>query len=151
MKLFFQELFEYNHHCNQKLIEVVNENQMIVSGQTIRLLNHTLNVHQVWNFKCYPGQLSYGPWQIHPIQNLHTIDRINFEQSMQVLDQFNLNDVIHYTTSKGQPFDNTVCDILFHVINHSTYHRAQIATEFRQSGMEPVITDYIYYKMRYTP
>ncbi|QLH28398.1 MAG: hypothetical protein HWD63_02710 [Candidatus Parvibacillus calidus] len=37
-------------------------------------------------------------------------------------------------------------DIIFHIINHSTYHRGQIAMEFRQSGLEPLNTDYIFYK-----
>lgn len=37
-------------------------------------------------------------------------------------------------------------DIMFHIVNHSTYHRAQIATELKDHGIEPLKTDYILYK-----
>jgi uncharacterized damage-inducible protein DinB len=34
---------------------------------------------------------------------------------------------------------------MIHLVNHSTYHRAQIATLLRQGGLEPVNTDFITY------
>ncbi|WP_185211767.1 DinB family protein [Sphingobacterium mizutaii] len=36
---------------------------------------------------------------------------------------------------------------MFHIINHSNYHRAQIATELRKQEIEPIQTDYIKYKL----
>ena len=146
MKTFFKELFQYNNHFNQKIISVLNENPEKVSEKSIKLLSHILNSHRVWNCKFQPGQLSYSPWDIHPIQDCFEINKKNFEQSTLILDKFELNQIIQYSTSKGQLFNNSVRDILFQVINHSTYHRGQIATEFRQSGLEPLLTDYIYYK-----
>jgi uncharacterized damage-inducible protein DinB len=65
-----------------------------------------------------------------------------------ILDEFELDRKIRYANSKGQPFNNSVRDMLFQVINHSTYHRAQIATEFKNNGLDPLLTDYIYYKMK---
>ena len=52
------------------------------------------------------------------------------------------------TNSKGETFSNKIKDILFHIINHSTYHRAQIATDLKQNGIEPINTDYIFYKRK---
>lgn len=43
-------------------------------------------------------------------------------------------------------FTNTIGDILFHIVNHSTYHRGQIASDFRESDIEPLNTDYIMFK-----
>jgi uncharacterized damage-inducible protein DinB len=43
-------------------------------------------------------------------------------------------------------FSNDIKSIIFHVINHSTYHRGQIASEFKQNGLDPMVTDYILYK-----
>ena len=71
---------------------------------------------------------------------------MNYEHSLHILDKFDLTATMSYTNSKGQTFSNSIRDILFHVINHSTYHRAQIATEFKQNGLEPLVTDYIFYK-----
>ena len=55
---------------------------------------------------------------------------------------------IIYKNSKGIEFSNTVQDVIFHVINHSTYHRAQIASDLKANGIEPINTDYIFYKRK---
>lgn len=148
MKTFFQELFQYNNLFNQEIISVLTKNSERVSEKCKKLLSHILNAHQIWNCKFQPGQLPYGAWEIHQIQDLNEIDKKNFENSILILDKFELSQTIQYLNSKGQVFNNSVRDILFQVINHSTYHRGQIATEFRQSGLEPLLTDWIYYKMR---
>jgi len=50
----------------------------------------------------------------------------------------------HYTNSKGEVWENSVLDILSHVLLHSAYHRGQIALEIRRSGQTPGYTDYIH-------
>lgn len=144
MKQFFKDLFEYSHHFNQRLWEVFNEHPDQVPEKAVKLYSHILNAHQVWNSRIDPSHLPFGVWDIHSIQDCKEIDKVNYERSLEILDRFNLDEIIHYT--KGQTFRNSVREILFHVINHSTYHRAQIATEFRQGGIEPVMTDYVLYK-----
>jgi len=147
MKTFFRELFHYDNHFNQEIISVLTEIPGRASERSIKLLSHILNVHQIWNCKFQPDQVPYRSWEIHQIRDFYEIERKNFEHSILIPDKFDLNETIQYSTSKGQIFNANVRDILFQIINHSTYHRGQIATEFRQSGLEPVLTDYIYYKM----
>lgn len=142
MKIFFKDLFEYGHHFNQKLGDVFIANSGKTSEKSVKLYNHILDAHQIWNNRIEPKQRAFGVWEIHPIQNCKNIDKINYEHSLFILDKFDLNDTINYKVTKY----NSIRDILFHVINHSTYHRAQIATEFRQGGLEPIVTDYIFYR-----
>lgn len=52
---------------------------------------------------------------------------------------------VSYRTSAGQPFTNTVGDILAHVALHGAYHRGQLALLARQGGGTPAATDYIFY------
>jgi uncharacterized damage-inducible protein DinB len=146
MKQFFKELFEYNHHCNQKLSEVFNDNFERTSEKAISLYSHVLNAHHIWNNRIEVKQTVFGVWEVHAVQELKSIEQINYEQSLQILDKFDLNEIISYSNSKGQAFRDRIQDLLFHVINHSTYHRGQIATEFRQHGLEPLATDYILFK-----
>jgi uncharacterized damage-inducible protein DinB len=146
MKPFFKELFEYSHHFNQKLWTIFSDNPEKTSGKAVKLYSHILNAHQIWNNRIEPKQTVFGVWDIHPIGDCKNIDKSNYENSLLILDKADLNEIIRYTTSKGQAFSNSIRDILFHTINHSTYHRGQIATEFRQSGLEPLATDYILYK-----
>lgn len=146
MKSFLKELFEYSHHFNQKLADIFNDNADKASERSLTLINHILNSHHIWNSRINQQQASFGVWDMHDLRDLKSLDKTNYEQSLQILDKSDLDKVIGYKTSKGQPFSNSVRDILFHVINHSTYHRGQIAAEFRQNGLEPVVTDYVFYK-----
>lgn len=143
---FFKELFGYNHHFNQQLVTVFTDPATLTSEKSIKLFNHILNAHQVWNSRIVQDRKPFGVWEIHPSHELKEIDRVNYINSVKILDQADLDSAIKYTTSKGDAYTNSVKDILFHVINHSTYHRGQIATEFKQNGMEPLVTDYIFYK-----
>ena len=146
MKQFFKELFEYSHHFNQNLADVFKDNQGKTSEKAEKLFNHILNAHQIWNNRIDPKQPTFDSWELHDIQDLKNIDKTNYEQTLQILDKFDLNETINYSNSKRQAFSNNIRDILFHVINHSTYHRGQVASEFRQYGLEPLVTDYIFYK-----
>lgn len=51
--------------------------------------------------------------------------------------------IVDYRNSAGQPFRNSVADILTHVALHGVHHRGQIALLARQGGGTPVYTDYI--------
>lgn len=146
MKQFFKELFEYGHQVNQKLGDVFVESPDKISEKAVERYNHILNAHQIWNNRIESKQVTFGVWEIHPIQDCKHIDKMSYEQSLLILDKFDLNDKISYTNTKGQAFSKRILDIFFHVVNHSTYHRGQIASDFRQSGIEPLVTDYIFFK-----
>ena len=96
MKLFFKELFEYSYHFNQKLVEVFNENPDKISDKASRLFNHILNAHQIWNNRIEPKQSTFGVWELHPVHDLKKIDQNNFEQSLEILDKFDLKEIITY-------------------------------------------------------
>ncbi|MGH7554230.1 MAG: DinB family protein, partial [Longimicrobiales bacterium] len=60
-----------------------------------------------------------------------------------------LNGVIDYRNTQGQPFSNLLGDLMRHVVNHSTYHRGQVATMLRQLGEAAVSTDLVlFYRER---
>jgi uncharacterized damage-inducible protein DinB len=74
------------------------------------------------------------------------MDNTNFHRSLHLLDTIALESTVNYSNSKGAHFQNSVRDVFYHIINHSSYHRAQIATLFKQGGLEPINTDYIFFK-----
>lgn len=147
MKQFFKEIFEYNHQCNQKLAKLFLEYSGQTSEKSIQLFNHILNAHQVWNNRISPSEPVFAIWQIHELDELSEIDHFNFQKTTQILEDFELEEMIYSNFSSGKAFQSKVKDILFHAANHGTYHRGQIASEFRNSGLEPLITDYIIYKL----
>ncbi|WP_215223901.1 DinB family protein [Echinicola shivajiensis] len=146
MKQFFKELFEYSHHFNQKLSDIFIDQPDKISEKAVKVFNHLLNAHQIWNNRIKPEQPTFGVWELHNTKDLKRIDKINHEQTLQILDNMDLNASCTYKNTKGEIFESSVQNICFHIINHSTYHRGQIATEFRLYGLEPLVTDYILYK-----
>ena len=55
------------------------------------------------------------------------------------------NKTIEYKTFAGDPYTNTLGEIVRHVVNHGSYHRGQVMTLLRQQGLNAVSTDMIYF------
>jgi uncharacterized damage-inducible protein DinB len=141
MKDFFIQLFQYSRYMNNELIKAIVEHNDLVSDKTLEWINHILNAHQIWNGRIKRQPL-FGVWELHAMDELLSINEDNFQTSLSILDEFELSTIIEYKTTRGDVFKNSVRDLLFHIINHSTYHRAQIAVDSRQNGLEPLETDY---------
>jgi uncharacterized damage-inducible protein DinB len=58
---------------------------------------------------------------------------------------------VSYRDIRGQPFTNTMAQMLRHVVNHSTYHRGQVITMLRQLGADAVGTGLITYYREHAP
>ncbi len=146
MKVFFNQLFDYNFYCNKKLIEECNKLEN-VPEKSIKLFSHVLNSHHIWIARILGKPPEYEVWQIHEIKDWGDIHYENQRSSFEITtnnDDFEKR--IDYENSEGRLFTNTLQDILFHIINHSTHHRSQIAMDFRENGLEPLSLDFIHYK-----
>lgn len=146
MKEKLVDLFEYTYHFNKEMIKIISENLEKVDEKTISLINHTLNAQQIWNSRIL-NEKSFEVWQISPFENLNGINQQNFNKSLEIVQKFDPDQKIEYQNSRGTKFENTVFEMLFQAINHSTYHRGQINSLLKQSGITPILTDYIFYKI----
>jgi len=145
MKEKLIDLFEYTFHFNSETIRVIGENIEKVDEKTISLINHILNAQQIWNSRIL-GEKTFEVWQINPFEMLEEINQYNFEKSIEIINNFDPDQKINYQNSRGANFENTVFEMLFQAINHSTYHRGQINSLLKQNGINPILTDYIFYK-----
>lgn len=145
MKEKLIDLFEYTYHFNTEMIKVISGNLESVDEKTISLINHTINAQQIWNSRIL-NEKTFEVWQINPFEVLGEINLQNFEKSIEIINNFDPDQKITYQNSRGAAFENTVFEMLFQAINHSTYHRGQINSLLKQSGIDPVLTDYIFYK-----
>ena len=146
MEAFFNEIFDYNFYCNKKLIEeclVLNT----VPSKTISLFSHILNAHHLWNARILNKPSEFEVWQEHEIKDWADIHYENQRSSFEIVSNAdNFDKRIDYENAEGRLFTNTLQDILFHIINHSTNHRGQIAVDFRNNDIKPIVSDYVYYK-----
>lgn len=145
MKGFFKEILEYTYAFNDKVIDALLTT-VSPPEKSIRLINHTLNAQQIWNARIDNKKNTIGVWDIRPLEDIKAINLANYQKSLQIIANSDFDQKITYSNSSGKTFENTVRDMLFHAINHSTYHRGQIATDFKANGIDPLSTDYIFYK-----
>ena len=144
MKL--EVLFEYNHSMNMQLIQLLDEHLEHISDKSFQLLSYILYAHQIKNatIRLEP---SFQVWQIHNWDAIATINSANYAAMLSILKNDDLNREIEYANSAGQMYRNRIEDILFHIINHTTYHCAQTAIEYRAQGIPPQSTGYIMHRL----
>ncbi|HUH45763.1 MAG TPA: DinB family protein, partial [Arenibacter sp.] len=139
-------LFDYNFYCNKKLIEGCNRLEY-VPEKSIALFSHILNTHHIWNSRMLAKKRELDVFQIHTPTDWEAIHYDNQRNTFDIIthiDRFEKR--FDYETTEGMPYSNTAQEMLFHIINHSTHHRAQISVDFRNNGIQPLALDYIYYK-----
>jgi len=118
-----------------------------VPQETVRVFSHVLNAHHIWNARILGRGPTVGVWDEHPVAAWGDLHYENQRDSFEIVSNADpIDRRIAYENSEGRAFANTLQDILFHIINHSTHHRAQIAVQFRANNLEPLPLDYIFYK-----
>jgi uncharacterized damage-inducible protein DinB len=117
--------------------------------EPIRLIAHLLAAQQIWLNRCKKEPaISSALW---PDWNVGTFEQIindNHQKWISFLEGLNNDDFekqISYKNSRGESFENKLSDVLAHVINHGTHHRAQAGQYLKLVGVELPNTDYIFY------
>ena len=110
-------------------------------------LAHAATADRVWLLRLR-GESSDGIalWPALPPDGVRALARLNEDAYTAYLDGLTDDDLaqtVHYTNTRGEPFDTAIADILDHVLLHGSYHRGQTATALRAAGTAPPYTDYI--------
>lgn len=111
-----------------------------------RLISHILNAQHIWAHRILNQPNEFEPWQIHIKAQFLSISVDNIQGLKQILATRTLDELIIYHNTAGKAFENSIGQILYHVCNHSTYHRAQVAAILKAHHIVPPITDYIILK-----
>ena len=108
-------------------------------------------IEKIW-FERIQGEPHTTPWEKYPLSSLYSrmeaIHQEIVDWLSELSDEALVAGVLHYTNTKGQAYSNSWIEILAHLVNHSTHHRAQIAARIRELGMAPPPTDYIFFKRK---
>ncbi|WP_316801708.1 DinB family protein [Pedobacter nototheniae] len=140
-----EEMVNYTQVADERIISVFNSTAVDMP-EAEKLFSHVLNAQHIWVNRITGEKALYGVWDIQSKTSFVKMSADNFIQIRTILNDVPLNQMIIYSNSKGDQYQNKVEEVLFHLLNHSTYHRAQIATLFKKAGFTPPITDYIMLK-----
>ena len=153
-----QLLYAYNRWANAQLLNAsaaVTAEQFTkdLSGshRSVRdTLTHTLAAEWIWLMR-WRGVSPKALFNPVDFPNLGLLKErwAEFEREqtdfVDAVTDESLGEVIAYVNTKGEEWRYPLWQMMQHVVNHSTYHRGQVATMLRQLGAEPVPTDFLLY------
>jgi uncharacterized damage-inducible protein DinB len=118
------------------------------SPDVVHEFAHLISTESLWLGRI-TGELAQHPvfptWSV-PEARVHA-ERVaaGWHLMISALDDRALDRQITYVNSSGQTFTSALGDILLHVALHGQYHRGRVNVLLRQSGVDPVSTDYIFW------
>jgi len=145
MKDFFLDKFEYDFFASKNWIESLESQEECISEFAIRSMSHNLNVHHIWNRRLLNKQIESELWDVFPIHFLQKLLEENYRETVEYLEKFELTEKIKYHSSEGVIFEKSTIDVLYHILNHSNYHRAQIALDLKQNNLKTPNFNFISY------
>ena len=146
MKAFFEDKFEYNFESNKRVIALLEANPHAYTERVQKLLCHTLNAQNIWTTRILGRPNTQGVWELFDLNELQNLNLENHRLSLQMLGETSLEETMQYVNTIGETFSNKVEDMVYHMINHGTYHRGQLITDLKAEGVTPISTDYIFFK-----
>lgn len=148
-------LYEYNIWANDRVLnhlkslpsEIFNKEVDLGFKSIAEILGHIVSADEVW-FTRIKGE---SPVSISIKQFNHIDEASNYINALQsqihkyISSARDIEKKLSYTSAKGEKFQNSVSEIIQHVVNHGTYHRGNITTVLRHLGFNGILTDYIAY------
>lgn len=141
-RMDLEKLFAYDEWANRRIFEAVQKLKPGETGKkTSQLFAHILAAQVVWVSRITGDKTDMEIWPELSSQQMKALMDENNEKLITLIAR--KEETITYHNSKGEAFENTVGDILTHLIIHGQHHRAQIAKLLREAGVNPPGTDYI--------
>jgi len=146
MKKHFLKQFKYNEWANYRFQITIEENK-VKDKNVLALYSHVLSAQIIWLNRI--KDIPTSPFPLWEIYNHRELKSMTEESSTNWIDfikdhpNVTFEEMINYKDTKGNKHENTLKNIITHVLNHSTYHRGQIASKLKQLGIEVPGTDYI--------
>jgi uncharacterized damage-inducible protein DinB len=151
-----QELFEYNYWARNRQIEAcgtLTQEQFLRpmdnSFSSLRdTLAHLVGAEYLW-LERWRGRSPRAMFAAEEFPTLAavrerwgTVER-GLREYLAGLTEEVLTHPLSYVNLKGETWTYPLWQMLFHVVNHQTYHRGQVTTLLRQLGAQPAPTDYL--------
>ena len=141
-----ERLYDHLAWADRRVLDAL-EGAGAPSVPCLQLLGHLFSAERIWLMRIR-GQDTAGEsvWADFPLARCRAVAEAcaaGFREVIRDAPAERLAALIPYRTSKGQPMESTLADILLHVALHGQYHRGQIAALLRREGAEPAGTDFI--------
>jgi len=117
--------------------------------KAVYLMGHIIAARRMWLFRFgRAGQnAELFPQDVTLEQVTRQISEMEelWSEYLLGIDDAELERVFEYQSYDGPRFRNTIDEILTQLFGHSWYHRGQIAQLIRSMGVEPAVTDFVFW------
>ncbi|HUR97785.1 MAG TPA: DinB family protein [Pyrinomonadaceae bacterium] len=141
-----RELLAYDRWADQRTMAAL---ETAHSDKALRIFAHLLITKQEYldrfNGKDSTGFNFWPELDLAACRRVAGVTNDNYNRLIAVADETALNQIVKYNTSEGVPHENSIRDLLTHVLLHSSIHRGNIVLKMREEGLEPPKIDYILY------
>lgn len=144
-------IYDYNYWATRRILQTAEKLRQEELTQDLPMswhsiletLGHILGAEWVWRMRCQEG---VSPAALLDPGQFSTLDvlRARWDEEeaamrgyLESLADADLEQVIHYKNTKGTPFDRVLWQVLLHVVNHGTQHRAEVALYLTTLGHSP--------------
>ena len=148
-------LYDYNVWANERIlnhlkslpVEVFSCQVGNVFPSIAIALGHIAAVDEVWFYRMKAeSPLSIDTNQFNNIDEAwNYFNKLHYEVKEFLLKKEDLEAAVTYKNTRGMEFNNTISEIVQHMVNHGTYHRGNITSILRQIEYSGISTDYIEY------
>ena len=142
-------LYDFNRWANARVLDAVSKltpeqfaRDLQSSHRSVRdTLVHILAAEWIWleRWKGVSPSALLNPTEFPTVESLAkrwaTLEG-DYAKFIKGITDESLAEVITYTNTKGEEWAYPLGQMLQHVMNHSSYHRGQVATMLRQLGAE---------------
>jgi uncharacterized damage-inducible protein DinB len=146
MKQYFLKLYQYNAWANKRVLDCLVR-QQVADEKIISVMGHVIAAQFLWLHRIQglpPAEVKlWGEYKLEQLVLMSADITQRWVQFVTDTDDFNRD--LSYNNYVGDPYITNVEMIMIHLVNHSSYHRAQVAMLLRQKGFEPINTDFITY------
>src|SRR5687768_12642257 len=154
------ELFAYHHWATDSLMTALagaSADQLDEpwggSFKTGRgLLRHVVGAEWIWcerwNGRSPRARDFDATWNAADFRREWEAVKAEQQSFLEGLSRNQLLGDLTYLNLKGEKWTHQMSDILFHVVNHGTYHRGQLAQFLRDRELPPASTDYLIFVQR---
>lgn len=146
MKKYFLKLYQYNYWSNKRVLGAIQK-QNVTDQKILQVMGHVLAAQYLWfhriNALPAPDVKLWGDYTLERLVQMAEDIGTQWISFVERTDNFDRELVYHNYTN--DPYTNNVENIMIHLVNHSSYHRGQVAMLLRQKGFEPINTDFITY------
>lgn len=156
MKNTYKAYTAYNLWANNEMIKCIEQlsyeklHETLVSSfnSVFKTVLHIWDAEYIWLQRMQGNSVKDWPSKMMDKDgfstNLFLANSANFNDLVQNSSDTFFESICAYSNLKGEKFSTSYGTIIMHCMNHSTYHRGQLVTLFRQLGLNEIpSTDFI--------